>query len=82
MTTLKPWLGGSRPVLKHEGQHVVPINGPWLMAFDPPEVQIIAVGEFLVIWPPKFEYSPKEALKELTKATQEALNWLERRERA
>ena len=78
---MKPWVGGSRPVLPYDGQFVVPVNGPWLVAFDPQEVQVIAVGEFLIIWPLNFGYTPKEALMELIRASQEALNWFGRREK-
>jgi len=77
---MKPWLGGSRPVLKHEGQHVVPVNGPWIVAFDPKEVQVVAVGEFLVIWPSTFEYDLKEALQELLSSTKNALDTIRRKE--
>ncbi|MEO2152072.1 MAG: hypothetical protein ABGW50_05390 [Thermococcus sp.] len=77
---MKPWLGGSRPVLKHEGQHVVPVNGPWMVAFDPKEVQVVAVGEFLVIWPSAFEYDLEEALRELLSSTKNALDTIRRKE--
>ena len=77
---MRPWLGGSRPVLKYGDQHVVPINGPWMVAFDPKEVQVVAVGEFLIIWPSAFEYDLEEALRELLSSTKNALDTIRRKE--